>query len=407
MTQTALLWLTPKVFPDVEHPEERVAQFYDHYAQWFEAVDETVLVVATGNGDHILNYRGPSAWNEPFDWARYNSYAGPAGGAHPHNARWVARVREGGERSSNPYQSGPTFILSDQVLDCARLARIYRCLREEGRTRGLSVRVLEYLEPGPEFCACVWKTRRHPEAAHGTLDAGGTVLPGLLDVVAPLAEDRSAYAGFPAGVPRGMPAGEFVARQCACFTRDLDLDGILLGNQFGLINPWFPDDAVEPTPQRRAGISAFFRRLREEMGDRLVYWMDSYWPPAIEESAWGMDPANYACLDAVLCSTFAVLVERTQIVPNVEGRLALSRALGGPRVLYSLDFVDPWYWYRTYLDDIRTYTYQRDVYGRLGAALDGVSFFANDTFGLFVPRGPLDATFGAVRSAWAGPASPS
>lgn len=67
-----------------------------------------------------------------------------------------------------------------------------------------------------------------------------------------------------------------------------------------------------------------------------------------------------------------------------------------------LDFVDPWYWYRTHLDDRRTYLFQREVLARHATLLDGVSFFANDTFGHHVPHGPLDETLAVVRTADSG-----
>ncbi|MDF2709959.1 MAG: hypothetical protein K0R62_5611 [Nonomuraea muscovyensis] len=230
-------------------------------------------------------------------------------------------------------------------MDYERLAGCYAAVRAEARRRGLRVSLLEYLEPGPEFCRSEWKTVRHPEVAASVADAGGHLVPGVIDVTAPLAADTRRYAAYPGGIPAGLPAGDFVAAQPA----DFGLDGVLLGNQFGLIGFWHPDNAPPLTPGRSAGIERFFLRLREAMGERLVYWMDTHWRAEVERSAWGMTDTAYATLDAILVSTFAVPVERTEIVPN----LLSKAALGGPRPLLGLDFVDPWYWYRTYLDDRR------------------------------------------------------
>jgi hypothetical protein len=66
---------------------------------------------------------------------------------------------------------------------------------------------------------------------------------------------------------------------------------------------------------------------------------------------------------------------------------------------FGLDFVDPWYWYRTHPDDRRTYLFQREKLVRLAGLIDGVSCFANDTFGQFVPREPLSETLTALRAA--------
>lgn len=405
--QQVVPWITPKIFPDLEHPEARIRELFDHYEQWFTACDEVVLVVATGNGDHILDYRGPAGWGDTFDWARYNCYGGVGADPMAHNLDWLRRVREGGERSENPYSAGPMWILSEQTMTYQTLRRIYRCLREEAERRDLVLRLLEYLEPGPEFCRSEWKTERHPEAARGTADAGGTVATGVIDVCSTLHADDRSYAAYPDGVTAGTSTGDFVAAQTAAFVRDLELDGVFLGNQFGLLGFWHPDAAPEPTAERRAGIARFFHRLRQEMGTNLVYWMDTYWPAEVEMDRWAMSEDCYGALDAILISTFAVLVERTQIVPNLESRWRVADRLNArgqraPAVLFALDFVDPWYAYRTYLDDRRTYDFQRRTYRDHGPRCDGTSFFANDTFGQFVMPGPLGQTASLVAGAVAG-----
>lgn len=393
------LWLTPKVFADIHEPREGAAAFFDHYASWVGTGDRLVLNFCSGNGDHVLNYRGRDHWSDGFDWARYNCYSGSPETHRAHTLNWLKRVREGGERSFNPYNAGPAFIVSDQRMDYAVLARIYSALRAESSARGIERVLLEYLEPGPEFCASTWKTQLHPEGALGSADAGGTIAAGVIDVCSRLLADERAYAAYPAGIPDGESTGTFVARQTAAFVGDFGLDGIFLGNQFGLLGFWHPDNAPEPTPERRTGITAFFRAMRDELGTKLIYWMDTYWPADIEESAWAMDPENFTLVDAVLCSNFAVLAERTQIEPNLRSRFALRERLEhAPRVLFSFDFVDPWYWYRTYLDDRENFLFQHKVFARLGDHCDGVTFFANDTFGHFVMEHPLAETEAAVRT---------
>ncbi|MFI7448730.1 hypothetical protein ACIBQX_14635 [Nonomuraea sp. NPDC049714] len=394
----ACLWITPKIFDDLREPAPGVAAFFDHHADWL-ADRPVTLVFCAGNGDHILNYRGLAGRRERFDWARYNCFAlgpgGPAAMTRAHNLDWLTRVRDGGERSANPYSAGPMFALSEQPMDYDVLAGIYAAVRAEAERRGLRVNLLEYLEPGPEFCRSEWKTSLHPEVAASAADAGGHLVPGVIDVTALLSADSRTYAAYPGGIPSGLLAGDFVAAQTAAFTRDFGLDGVMLGNQFGLIGFWHPDNAPPLTPGRTAGIERFFLRLREAMGERQVYWMDTYWRADVERSAWGMTDAAYRSLDAILVSTFAVLVERTEIVPNLLSKAALN----GPRPLLGLDFVDPWYWYRTYLDDRRTYLYQREVLAAHATSVAGVSFFANDTFGHFVPEAELKSTLDvAVRA---------
>jgi hypothetical protein len=389
-------WVTPKVFADFGDPRPGVRSFFDHYAEWIAQADQTVVNFCAGNGDHILNYRGKSGWDEAFDWARYSSYTGGDAARLKHNLDWLQRVREGGERSSNPYCMGPAFITSDQVLTYRVLDRMYTAFREEAARRRVNFRLLEYLEPGPEFCRCEWKTVRHPEGARGKAD--GEVIQGVIDVSSTLHADAQPYAAFPTGFPAGTNTGDFCIAQTEAFTRDFGLDGVFLGNQFGLIGFWNPKNAPPPTSERRAAIRRFFHGLRAALGSRLIYWMDTYWPVEDEVNAWGMCEENYAQLDAVLVSNFAVLTDFTRMERNLRSKLALRSRLGNqPAILYSVDFVDPWYWYRVYLDLRPMWLHQQGLYRELGPQCQGVSFFGNDTFGHWVLPGPLGETHRVIR----------
>jgi len=394
---TVCPWLTPKIFPDFDNPLPQVRGFFDHYEKWFSRASQITLNFATGNGDHILNYAGKDNWADAFDWARYNCYNGGNDARYAHNALWVTKVREGGENTGNPYCAGPSFILSDQVMTYAKLAHIYSTFREEAKKRGLNFKLLEYLEPGPEMCSCIWKTQRHPEGSPGNADAGGTIVQGLIDVCTTLNADTIKYASFPRGIPKGTNTGDFIAAQADAFTRDLGVDGVFLGNQFGLNGFWDPKNAPEPTPARREGVKHFFHQLRKSMGSKLVYWMDTYWPADVEISRWAMSPENYAQLDAVMVSNFAVIAQRDQIGPNIESKLKIASQFGGkPDVLFSLDFVDCWYAYRTYLDLHPMFEFQHQMYKQYGARCQGTSFFANDTYGMFVFDKPLKQTYDVV-----------
>ena len=392
--QELCLWVTPKIFDDINDPRPGVEAFLDHYVDWFIDRDITI-VFCTGNGDHILNYRGTDHLDDTFDWARYNAYAwDPSSGetfyaaARRHNQNWLCRVREEGERSHNPYSAGPMTIMSDQRMDYRILAGIYQAFTFEAKRRNLHVRLLEYLEPGPEFCRSEWKTRRHPEATRARADSGGHYIPGLIDVTANLHTDTRSYAGWPHGVPPETPAGDFVAVQSGAYVKAFGIDGILLGNQFGLLGLWDPSAAPELTNQRREGIRRFFLAMRDALGESQLYWMDTYWRMSVEIDTWGMSPECYDVLDAIVVCTFAVLVERTEILANLRSKAPLAA-----RTLYALDFVDPWYAYRVHLDDIRTYRYQREILANNGELIDGITFFANDTFGFFVPQKRLRETF--------------
>jgi hypothetical protein len=393
-------WLTPKIFPRFDDPRPRVREFFDHYREWIDLAELTTIAFCAGNGDHILNYRGKAGWNDAFDWARFTAYNGGAQSAFTHNRDWLNRVREGGERSYNPYMAGPSVIISEEILNYRILNTFYDAFRDEAKRRGINFKLLEYLEPGPEFCKCEWKTVRHPEGASGSADCGGTINQGVIDVCSTLKPDTHPYASFPTGIPAGINTGDFCIAQTDAFTRDFGLDGVLLGNQFGLAGFWHPDNAPSATVERRNGIKRFFHNFRRVMGSKLIYWMDTYWPADVEIEKWTMSEENYAQVDAVIVSNFAVIVERTQIAPNVESRVRIAKKFGGkPATLFSVDFVDPWYWYRVYLDDRKNFLFQHEMYKKLGGQCDGVTFFANDTFGHYVMPQPLGETLAAVRAA--------
>lgn len=391
-------WLTPKIFADFENPLPEAKKFFDHYEACFKNADQIVLNFCTGNGDHILNYAGKEHWQNEFDWARYNCYQGPDDASRlKHNLAWLQKCREGGERSDNPYLAGPAFILSNQTMNYQKLARIYAALREEAERRKLPFKLLEYFEPGPEFCECIWKTLRHPEASQGKVAAGEVEVLGVIDVCAELYADSEKYAGYPQGIPAGTNAGDFVANQCDHFTRDFGLDGIFLGNQFALMGFWLPQHAPPATDLRRAGIAHFFKTLRAKMGSRLIYWMDTYWPADVEIEKWVMSEENYAMLDAVMISNFAVIIDRNNIVPNIQSRLKIAEKFAGrPATLFSFDFVDCWYAYRVYLDLRWAFTLQHSIYKEWGKKLQGISFFANDTFGQFVFPQALSETLKVI-----------
>src|SRR4029078_10479487 len=95
---------------------------------------------------------------------------------------------------------------------------------------------------------------------------------------------------------------------------------------------------------------------------------------------------------------FAVIIERTQIIPNMESKLRISEKFNKrPAVLFSVDFFDPWYWCRLFLDDRKNFLHQHALYREHGKKCQGISFFANDTFGHFVTEKPLTETIQALR----------
>jgi hypothetical protein len=135
--------------------------------------------------------------------------------------------------------------------------------------------------------------------------------------------------------------------------------------------------------------------------------MDTYWPADVEIEKWAMSEENYSMLDAVMISNFAVIIDRNNIIPNIESRLRISaKNAGCPATLFSFDFVDPWYAYRVYLDLCWAFGLQHQIYKAWGPKLQGASFFANDTFGQFVFPEPLSETLTVIRQTHGWTANP-
>ncbi len=392
-------WVTPKIFPDFANPEPRVKAFFDAYAELFAMADTVAINFASGNGDQVLKYAGMDSWDEGFDWGRYNAFGATKEVHFEYNRDWIKRVREGGERSYNPYMLGPYYIASEEKMTYRVLASFYECFRKEAKARGINLKLMEYLEPGPEFCPCTWKTERHPEATTATGDTYGREdVIGEINVCSTLNADSYQYAAYPNGIPAGTNTGDFVATQAAAYVNDFGLDGVYLGNQFGLLGFWHPASALEPTPERRAGVKHFFHKLRETMGDKLIYWMDTYWPADVEIKTWAMSEENYAQLDAVMLSNFAVIVERTQIIPNLESKVRISKKYNNRRRCCSPSISSiPGTGAASTLMTGKISSISMRFTASTGKKCQGISFFANDTFGQFVPEQPLSETLQALR----------
>jgi hypothetical protein len=114
--------------------------------------------------------------------------------------------------------------------------------------------------------------------------------------------------------------------------------------------------------------------------------------------------------DYLMAAGFAVVSEPPRYLDNLRSKLALPRGPGsGPRVLATLDYVEPWYTYNSM-------TAFPDESARLEAIAiehrdraDGLVFFANDDDGSLVPRAIIESFagryFGPRRSRSAPPAS--
>ena len=159
-------WLTPKIFDKLTEPQKAVEDFFEIYKDYIEVADEVVINFCTGNGDHILNYKGKSFYENTFDWGRYNRYPCDEGmTAKSHTLGWLKNHYEPKVEDLEYYPKGPSFMTHDEPMDYNKLQKIYQTFYSAAKERRINFKILEYLEPGPEFCNSVWKNDLHPEVA--------------------------------------------------------------------------------------------------------------------------------------------------------------------------------------------------------------------------------------------------
>lgn len=118
-------------------------------------------ILAVGNSDHILTYRGPDFWADSVEWARWTDFK----------------------------------PVSDRTLTYVQIAAIVRTLMERAATLGIRIKVYDQIDPGKEFNSERFKYERHPECADrqwDSLDIRARLTGGR---VCPPREDRDQVPG--------------------------------------------------------------------------------------------------------------------------------------------------------------------------------------------------------------------
>lgn len=343
-----VLFATPKMLADFDDPRPGVAAFLRHYASLTARAAEVIVIFAVGNSEHILSYRGPAFADDSVMWARYT------------DGRDV-----------------PAF---DRKLRYRQIARIVQAFREEGASAGLTLKVFDQIDPGPEMAWEYWKYTRHPECMDLRFES--------FDIRGRLRPDSLTYASAPQGAPAGKLCGEFIVDQAAEYLRDLDFDGILYGNQFGTRGKWEPGRGPGYSAAEAAAIQAFLDYSRRAFGAREIMWFDSYNNVQVERETFSFPSTGYRAFDYLMASGFCVITDTGRYLDNLESKL---RLVPGPRILATLDYVDPWYTYdsmRDYADESRRL---EDIAVENRDRVDGLVFFANDHDGAPVPRRLIDA----------------
>jgi hypothetical protein len=344
--QTVVLFATPKFMQDFAEPDSDVARFLRHYAPLTTRAAETIVIFAVGNSQHILTYRGASYLSDTVAWAKYTD----------------------GKR------------VSDQVLRYEQISRIVRAFHTQAAAAGLKLAVYDQIDPGNEMAWEFWKFDEHPECMDMRWMS--------YDIRGRLAPDHHVYASAPQGTPAGKLCGEFIVDQTGAYLRDLGLDGILYGNQFGTRGRWLPDSGPGYSAAEAAAIREFLGYSRRALGAHGLMWFDSYNNVRVEHDTWSFPSEGYGYFDYIMAAGFCVVTTPGRYVDDLESKLRLP---GRPKVLATLDYVDPWYTYNSMSafpeESARLERIAVDYRDRI----DGLVFFANDDAGALVPRARIEA----------------
>ena len=210
--RNVVLEMSLRPFANDLRPEAMRATCREMFRQWRPLTKhaETVSVMFwTADGSEILDYAG--ALDDKFEWAKW------IGGVNPMDP----------DGRHEPYMENPPDFTYGM------LRNIIAIIKEVGMEEtGLPIRVGETFDPGPEFAVSSFKYERHAELLSKTFTT-------FVSCDGVLKGDRRPYAGFPGGIPDGMPFGTFLGRQCQHFLTDMGFDYIWLSNGFGYgADPW-------------------------------------------------------------------------------------------------------------------------------------------------------------------------
>ena len=342
--QSVVLLVTPKMLPDFANPEVAVAQFFERYMPLTSRAAEVIVIFAVGNSDHILNYRGAAYWKDNVEWAR---------------------TTDG-------------IPVSDRVLDYYQIDGIVRAFRSGAASAGVKLKVYDQIDSGGEFTITNdFKYVLHPEC---TLNKWG-----MFDVRGRLQADEIVYASVPGGIAEGALCGEFLADQVSQYIHDVGFDGILFGNQLGTRGRWVAGNGPGYSATEAAGIRGFLEYSQRVFAGKDLMWFDSYNNVQVERETFSFPADGYRYFDYLLVSGFCVMVT-TRVDQYLDDLISKLQIKSRPRILATLDYVDPWYTYNS-MTDYAVCSAQREKTALDHRyEIDGIMFFANDEMGALVPR---------------------
>jgi hypothetical protein len=300
-----------------------------------------------GNSDHILHYPGRGGWGTNVDWARTTDFK----------------------------------IVSERFLSYTQIQGIIGSFRRSAAAAGIKVKVYDQIDSGGEFTpANNFKYVSHPECTDNEWF--------MYDIRGRLHADSRAYATAPNGVTEGTLCGEFLADQTSAYMHDLGFDGILFGNQLGTRGRWDPADGVGYSAAEADAIRDFLAYTRRVFLGKDLMWFDSYNNVQVERETFSFPAEGYRYFDYLIASGFCVITDSDRYRDNLESKLQIRDR---PRILATLDYVDPWYTYNSMTDFPEESSRLEAIAVEHRFEVDGVMFFANDEVGGLVPVRLIDS----------------
>ncbi|MBQ4088023.1 MAG: hypothetical protein IJC78_07255 [Clostridia bacterium] len=236
------------------------------FEQWKPLVKdaETVSVMLwCADGSELLDYRGNE--EDSFEWCRF------WGGANPREGSHADIDPEGlGLHSRNyPYMDHPP-VMTYRILK--EIVKEFKCAGKRILGENKVILVGETVDPGPEFAVSDFKYNRHNEICLGN-DMGKAT---MVCAHAKLSGDNVSYAGFPNGIPDGLPFGTFLGRQAQAFLTDMGFDFLWLSNGLGFgRETWSAEGAIfdgnsfdaTTLPEVKREVVEFWSLFRKECPD--------------------------------------------------------------------------------------------------------------------------------------------
>jgi hypothetical protein len=317
------------------------------FTQWYSLLrhtDTISVMMWTSDGSEILDYSGKL--NQRLEWARYLG--------NPNTKHEVGSGPEElsiHERAYLYMENPPEFSYGD-------LKAIVATLKETGfEITGKPIRVGATFDPGPEFAKSEFKYKKHPEILGGAAMGHKS----FVSCYSVLNADKSAYAGFPKGIPANTPFGTFFGKQSQHFLSDLDFDYVWFSNGFGFgVEGWSATGAIfngkgfeqAKLADATAKIAEFWKLFRKECPEFQVQTRGTNLSAGADLARDGVD------LRAIYKSNLNILPPPNSPWAALDGDFGLEMAghlsriaeLPDNRFLFRYYTHDPWWLNSPWLD---------------------------------------------------------